>query len=314
MPGVGDGGAAGVGRILRYRLVRPTHSEKIALGREFPNLPSVIVRGHEAPRVPRHRFGLRGVGGFGWSERDHFRDEAGPPPGIGSGEPHQSVDAPGTPATHTRETGMTKLLGVRPGPFVAAAALLAAAASDARASYGGGGCHRCAPEPVVATTCAPVVVQPQYTTVMQTVYETVYEREAYTLMETPAHRTLRLPGRELHRPAARLRDLDGRAQLHRPSRPVYETQNLERRYTVPEALPTRPRTASGTTPSRSRSTRDREPRATLYGPAPPRLRDAEPRATLYGPAAGVRDREPGARYVPCRGPSTRRRPASGATP
>jgi hypothetical protein len=106
------------------------------------------------------------------------------------------VDATGTPVTYARRVGMSRMFRGWLG-LVGATLAAAGFATEARASYGGGGCHRCAPAPIVAT----VALQPQYETVMQTVYETVYEQQPYTVMQT--------------RYKTEYRDLDGHAQLHR---------------------------------------------------------------------------------------------------
>ena len=66
-------------------------------------------------------------------------------------------------------------------PLAGAAAALLGLSGQAWATYGGGACHRCAPAPVVATSCNVVALAPQCQTVMQTVYETVYENQ-------PVHR------------------------------------------------------------------------------------------------------------------------------
>src|SRR5512132_4291243 len=114
-------------------------------------------------------------------------------------------------------------------PIAGAALVLWGLAGPAWATYGGGACHRCAPAPVIQTTCNVVPLVPQYQTVYQTVYETVYENQPYTVMETRYRQAYQTENYTVMRPVLETTQV---ARKYTVMRPVYQTVNQERRYTV----------------------------------------------------------------------------------
>ena len=93
--------------------------------------------------------------------------------------------------------------------LLGATVLLWGLGGQARATYGGGACRRCAPAAsVVATQYNVVALAPQVQTVMRTVYETAYEYQPYTVLETRYRQGL--SNREHHRDAPGHGDHAGR--------------------------------------------------------------------------------------------------------